>query len=147
MRFIDVPKARRFVDANIFLYAFLKTERKLSEDSTRLKRASKYIIQRIENGERVLTSVVHLAETSNILESMTSDSSTEIVESILLNENIEIAEVDKEIYTTAIELAKIYKISLNDCVAVVIMKTHGVSEIYSFDDDFDKIDGIARVEK
>lgn len=137
----------RFIDANILLYAFLKTERKLSEHDIRLKQASKSIIERIEKNEKVLTSVVHLSEISNILESIMPANALEIIESMLMDENIEIAEVSKEMYATAIELAKIYKISLNDCVATIIMKAKGVEEIYSFDGHFDEIDGISRIEK
>jgi len=138
----------RFVDANVFLYAFLKTGRKLSEKETRLKRISSGIIERIEKGEKVLTSAVHISEVSNMLESLTSKETTqEIVESVLLNENIEIAEVGKGIYMASLELAKIHKVSINDCVASIIMKAKNISEIYSFDNDFDKIDGIVRIEK
>lgn len=137
----------RFADANVFLYAFLKTERKLSEKDVKLKQASKSIIERVEKSEKVLTSVVHLSEISNILESMMSSNALDIIESILMNENIEIVEVNKDMYATATELSKIYKVSLNDCIAIIIMKTNGINEIYSFDSDFDKIDGIKRVEK
>ena len=138
----------RFVDANIFLYAFLKTGRKLSEREIMLKRVSRNIVERIEKDEKVLTSAVHVSEVSNMLESLTSNETTyEIIESVLLNNNIEIAEVGKEIYVAALEIAKTHKVSINDCVASVIMNTKNVSEIYSFDSDFDKIDGIIRIEK
>lgn len=137
----------RFADSNVFVHAFLKTERKLSEKDMRLKRASKEILERVEKNEKVMTSVVHLSEISNILESLASNElACEIIESILLNENIEVAEIDKGAYTTALELAKTYKISLNDCVACVAMKKNGIGEIYSFDADFDNIDGIRRIE-
>ena len=137
----------RFVDANIFLYAFLKTGRKLSENDKKLKQISKSIIERIEKSERVITSVVHISEISNVLESLMPLSAIEIIESILMNSNIEIAEIDKEIYSTALELAKIYKVSLNDCVASVVMKKNGINEVYSTDRHFDEIDGISRIEK
>lgn len=143
----DALSARRFMDANIFIYAFLKTERKLSEKEAKLKQASKSIIERVEKNEKIITSVVHLSEISNVIESVTPSDALGIIESILMNENIEIAEINKDTYATAIELAKIFKVGLNDCIATVIMKTNGIREIYSFDGDFDKIDGISRIEK
>jgi predicted nucleic acid-binding protein len=36
-------------------------------------------------------------------------------------------------------------LSLADCVAVLIMKKYGISEIVSFDSDFDKVKGIVRI--
>ena len=36
-------------------------------------------------------------------------------------------------------------LSLADCTAIHTMKENGIYEILSFDDDFDKVDGIVRV--
>ncbi len=36
-------------------------------------------------------------------------------------------------------------LSLADCTAIHTMKENGIHEILSFDDDFDKVDGIIRV--
>ena len=36
-------------------------------------------------------------------------------------------------------------LALADCLAVLIMEKMGISEIVSFDDDFDKVDGIIRL--
>ncbi|MBE6494276.1 MAG: PIN domain-containing protein [Methanosphaera stadtmanae] len=36
-------------------------------------------------------------------------------------------------------------LSLADCLAVIVMSKRGITEIVSFDDDFDKVEGIIRV--
>ncbi len=107
----------KFADANIFLYAFLEPKKKLAGKQSSLRQESKNIVTRIEKGERVM----------------------------LLNENIEIIKVSKELYAAALELAKIYDISINDCIAIEVMKINNIKEIYSFDSDFDKADGIKRI--
>lgn len=138
----------RFVDANVFLYAFLEPKKRLAGKQSVLKQESRDIVTRIEGGERVITSVVQLSEISNILEARASRKyAREIIESILFNENIEISGVKKETYAAASELAKIYDISINDCVAIEIMKANDIKEIYSFDSDFDKADSIRRIVK
>lgn len=138
----------RFIDANVFLHAFLEPPRKLTESEKTLKQSSKDIIRRIEKTERVVTSVIHLSEISNVLESRGSNKITrEIIESILFSENIHIAEVNKELYGASLEMAKIYDIDINDCAALAIMKMNNIKEIYSFDSDFDKIEEIKRIEK
>ena len=57
-----------FVDANVFVYEFLKPKRKLQPHEERIKLAAKKIIARINEGETTLTSVVHYSEVCNILE-------------------------------------------------------------------------------
>ncbi len=36
-------------------------------------------------------------------------------------------------------------LALADCLAILIMKKRGITEIVSFDDDFDKVEGIVRI--
>ncbi len=57
-------------------------------------------------------------------------------------ENLKIVGITEEEYLIAIELMKKYKVNVNDCLAIYIMKKEGIKEIYSFDKDFDKIEGI-----
>lgn len=138
----------RFADANIFLYAFLYPKEKLNEKQSAIKMISKNIVGRMEKDEKVVTSTVQLSEICNILESREPHKfAQEVIESILLNDNIEIAEVGKETYMTSLELAKTYNIGINDCVALAVMNEKNIKEIYSFDSDFDKIEGIKRLER
>ncbi len=58
----------KFVDATVFIHAYLKPSRKLEPHEKELKKGARQIIERIENGEKVTTSVVHFTETANILE-------------------------------------------------------------------------------
>ena len=58
----------RFLDSNIFIYAFYKSNRQLTTLEKAMKDSSKRIINDIENGkESVVTTVVHLSEMVNIL--------------------------------------------------------------------------------
>ncbi len=138
----------RFVDANVFLYASIKPKSTATGKIKDIKEKSVEIVKKISGGEKVLTTTVHISEVSNVLESsMPSKLAQETIEKILFDENIEIAGVDKNIYASSLELAKILDISINDCVALVAMKSNGIKQIYSFDSDFDKVEGIERVEK
>ena len=57
-----------YVDANVFVYAFLKTKRNLQPHEVNIKEAAKKIVSRINEGEKVATSVVHFSEVCNILD-------------------------------------------------------------------------------
>ncbi len=136
----------KFLDANVFLYAFLKAHS--TEDGRLAKKAAQTILARLQNGEKVLTSVVHLSEVANIAEDkLPFDQQKRLFESIMLNNSIEVKAVDKQLYSLAVEYAMDHKIGVNDALAVVVMQKENIQEIYSFDSDFDVVSGIVRLTK
>jgi hypothetical protein len=50
----------RFVDANVFIYAVVRPRREMPKDIADIKERAKSIIRRSGDGEKALTSVVHL---------------------------------------------------------------------------------------
>ena len=136
----------RFIDASVFIYAFLKTKRKLRENKLAIKKRAKEIIRLVNEGEEVLMSTSHFSEIANILEDrMPLKEALEIEEAILLKENIKVLSVSGEDYLNSLEIAKEFDVGINDALAYVIMQRQGINEIYSFDRDFDKFSGIKRV--
>ena len=136
----------RFIDSSVFLYAFIKPKRKIPRDVLELKKKAKNILIRVDEGEEVATTVVHITEIANILETHISKTkSIEYVEAILSKPSIHIYDVDIASYTEALLKAKEYFIGINDALALVFMEKLGINEIYSFDKDFDKIKSIRRV--
>ena len=136
----------RFIDSNIFLHAFLKPRRKLSEQESKIKEQSKAILERVEQGEDVALSVVHLSEVVNILE---SGRGLEVAQGFLAwvisSDNIEVYTVTVEEYEVALPLSQEYDISPNDALAVNQMRTNSLEEIYSQDKHFDGIENIKKV--
>ncbi|MGQ4891424.1 MAG: type II toxin-antitoxin system VapC family toxin [Candidatus Njordarchaeia archaeon] len=133
----------RFIDSNIFIHAWIKPKRKLNEKEMTIKENSKKILQRVEKGEKVVTSVIHLSEIANLLESrMRLDKSLIYIEAIIGNRNIEIMEVDKNDLIESLEIAREYMIGLVDAVAVTIMEKLGIKEIYTQDKDIRRADVI-----
>jgi predicted nucleic acid-binding protein len=126
----------KFIDSNVFVYAYLKPKREISEKISRMKEKAKEILMKINYGkERVVTSVVHISEIANIVESLSSISkSIEIIENILNNENIIVKDVTTQDYIEAVRVANREKVSVNDALAYVIMRNNNISEIYTFDE-------------
>jgi predicted nucleic acid-binding protein len=60
-------------------------------------------------------------------------------------DNVEIVGVTREAYFAAAELGADLKLEANDALAVDVMRLKGVNEVYSFDEDFDRIEGVARL--
>jgi predicted nucleic acid-binding protein len=59
----------RFIDASVFVHAFLKPKRDLKKHEVEIKEAAKEIVKRINDGEKVATTLVQISEIANILES------------------------------------------------------------------------------
>ena len=139
----------KFLDANVFIYAYYKPKKQLTDKEKQMKEQAKKIITDISNGkEKALTTVVHLAEIVNILKhGMPLERLTEVIRGILMLENIKVQSVTKEAYFVANELGDDLKLEANDALAIDIMRSNNVTEIFSFDRDFDHIEGITRIPK
>ncbi len=131
----------RFVDASVFVHAFLKPKRKLKPHEVKMKESAKEIVKRINDGEEVGITVVQIAEIANLLESyLPLSEALKVEEFLLLAGNVKVFDVTKKDCLKALKIAKEKNVGLSDAIAYVIMKKNSVEEIYSFDSDFDKLD-------
>jgi len=135
-----------FVDASVFIYAFLRPKRKLQPHEASIKDAAKKIVSRINEGEEVAMSVVHFSEVCNVLEDyLPLDEALEIERGLLFRDNIVIHEVSEEDYLEALFTAEDHRVGVNDALAYVMMKEEGLRKVYSFDRDFDAFTDIKRI--
>ncbi len=139
----------KFIDSNPLIYAFYKPKDEvLDEKKKDLKDKSKTIVSRINEGEKVLTTAIHISEVYNLLKrSYNQKTLNKLVHSLILKENIQIAGVDRKTLLSGQELAINNNIDLNDGIAVTIMQQMDVEEIYSFDAHFDNFKWITRLKK
>jgi uncharacterized protein len=137
----------RFLDANIFIYAYYRPKKQLTEKEEAMKDQAKRIVSSISQGkEQVTTTVVHISEIVNILKNgMPQDQLTQIILGLFMLNNMKIVDVTKDTYFAAAELGQDLKLEPNDALAVDIMRQNEITEIYSFDEHFNNIDGIAKL--
>jgi hypothetical protein len=137
----------RFLDTNVFVYAYYKPKKQLSQKELDMKENARNIVSNVIQGkENVLTTVIHLSEIVNILKHvMTLDEVREIVRGLFMLENVKIADVTRNMFFDASELGNELKLDANDALALDVMESNGVAEIYSFDEDFDRVDKIKRL--
>jgi len=136
----------RFVDASVFLYAYLRPKKAVPNEIAEMKKAARAILRRVNTSEKVYSSLIHLSEVANILEAvMPVNESRTIMRDLLYATTIVILEPTKGNYLDAIEVADEANVGLNDGLAYVLMKTTGAKEIYSFDQHFDRFDDIERI--
>ena len=99
------------------------------------------ILKRVENGEEIVTTVVHLSEVANILEAKLGLSvALDFLEELLTAKNVTVLPVSTEDYLRSLIVAKERGISVNDALAYLKMKELGIEEIYTFDKHFLNLD-------
>jgi len=125
----------RFLDANIFIYAYYKPRKELSGKARWMKEKSKKTLKRINDGEEeVVTTVVHLSEVNNFLKKSMGMASLQNLYSL---ENFKIVDVSAEDYLAAIAMMAETGLDANDCLALKVMRDMEITEIYSFDRGFE----------
>jgi hypothetical protein len=139
----------RFLDANVFIYAYYKPKKQLTQKEKQMKEQAKQIITNVSQGkEEVMMTVVHLSEIVNILKhGMQLDPLVNIIRGLFMLDNVKIHGVTREAYFAATELGDDLKLEVNDALAVDVMRMNNIQEIYSFDEDFDRIEEISRLPK
>jgi len=139
----------RFLDANVFIYAYYKPKKQLTQKEKQMKDHAKKIISEVsQRKEEVTMTVVHLSEAVNILKhGMPLERLTNVIFGLFMLDNVKIRGVSREAYFAATELGDDLKLDPNDALAVDVMRLSNIKEIYSFDRDFDKIGGISRLPK
>jgi len=131
----------RFIDTTVFIYAVLKPRRELNEPEQQLKSASKEIFKRVNEGEEVITTVVHVSEVANILEDAANLSfSISFVKDLLVKRNVRVEKVNDKDYMESAVLAEEKRVSSNDALAYLVMRRLDVEEIYTFDKHFRNLD-------
>ena len=137
----------RFLDANVFIYAYYKPKKQLTQKEMQMKEQAKKIITSVSQGkENVIITVVHVSEMVNILKhGMRPDQVTAIIRGLFMLDNVRILDVTRDAYFAANELGDDLKLEANDALAIDVMRLNNIREIYSFDEDFDQIDGIVRL--
>ncbi len=131
----------RFVDSSVLIYAMLKPRKEPDGKIAEMKRKSMEILKKIQEGEEVATTVVHLSEVANVIASRNSvRTSAEFVKEFMSLKNVEVFEVSPEDYLKASLVALEREVDVNDALAYLKMTEKGIEEIYTFDRHFRKLD-------
>ena len=132
----------RFLDTNVLV-------RYLTGDDPEKAKASFALLLRVERGEEaVMTSDIVIAETVYVLQSRTYGMPRErirdLMEPIIESRGLRLPR--KSLYARAFDLYCNNRISFADAYNAAFMQAHNITEVYSYDTDFDRVDGIRRVE-
>ena len=129
----------RFVDANVFLYQIIKSPQKDYEISGK-------ILERIQSGEEAATALPVIQEVVKWLEY--NRRKGEIASFLLaVNSYFSMSKLGVfwENFIPAVEDMNKKQISFIDSTILQVMKQNKISEIYSNDKDFDRVDWVKRI--
>lgn len=119
----------RFVDASVFVHAFLKPKRELKPHEMKIKESANKIVKRINDGEEVGVTVVQVSEIANLLESyLPLNEALRVEKFLLLAGNVKVFDVTKR-DCLKVKIVKEKNVGLCDAIAYVIMMKNGVNEI------------------
>jgi len=130
----------RFLDTNLLLRYFTR-------DDEEKARAVLELLKRVErNEEKLLTSPLVIFETVFTLQSYYKLSREEIKDLLMPILNLRGLRLDfRNIFEKALEAYSKMNISFVDIFNYYFMLEYKVNEIYSFDEYFDKMEGIKRI--
>jgi len=136
----------RFIDSNVFLHAYLRPNRKLTNQEQSIKDEAKAIIVRVEKGEEVAMTTVHLSEVINIIESSLGVAkSLQFLAQIVTKKTLKVHPTSIEDYGAVLPIAQEKGVGANDALAYLSMKMHKLTEIYSFDKHFNQFKDIQKI--
>jgi len=95
----------KFVDASVFIHAFIKPKRELKPHEVKIKQAAQKIVKRINEEEKIAISVANMTEIANLLEPYMSLDGALSIEEFLIR-SAKLVTVNKQQYLEALKIAK-----------------------------------------
>ena len=129
----------RFLDTNVFIYLFVKSPKKDYE-------VAKNILLRIEQGEAAATSLAVIYEVIDWLEYNNRKKEVQTF-LVAINSYISLSKLGVEWgkFLPALKDMNNKQLDFVDALNLQVMKDNRITEIYSNDKDFDRIDWVKRI--
>ena len=140
-RLLTSPLTARFLDTNVLIRLLTR------DDEQKAQRAHSLLLRVEQDQETVETSPMVIFEVVFILEKsyrIPKETIREDINDLLSLRGMKVA--DKMLYRHALDLYVEKNISFADAYNAQLMRSRRIAEIYSWDTDFDRLEGIMRVE-
>jgi len=132
-----------YIDSNVFLYPVLYD----SEAVVEARKSKEFLLKIAQGGVEACTATVTWDEVVWVIRKIFGfDPSMEVGKKFLSFPNLRLLGVKNGTICTAQELMEKYKIKPRDAIHAATALENKVTEIVSYDKDFDEINGINRTE-
>ncbi len=131
-----------FIDTNIFIRYLNQDDLEKYQACLKLFRAAEAGTQLLVTSPEVIAEVVHVLHRRG--KSVSRSRIRVSLSRLIVTLNIKPAE--KNVYLRALALFERENIDFEDCVSVARMADEGITQMYSYDRDFDRFEHIVRLE-
>lgn len=134
-----------FVDTNIFIRYLTKDDFQKAEACLRLFEQAKHNEAELLTSETVIAEVVYILSSRRLYKLSRQDIRMRLYP-ILTISGLKLA--DKRQILRALDLYSVNNVDFEDALSIAIMERQSITDIYSYDEDFDRIEGstIKRIE-
>jgi predicted nucleic acid-binding protein len=133
----------QFIDANIFIRHLTRDDPEKAQACFDLFRREERNEVNLTTSEAVIAEVVYVLA-SKQLYNLPREQIRELLRPLVSLPGLKLAQ--RRMYLRALDLYAAYTIDFEDALLVAQMERQKVTEVYSYDRDFDQVDGITRLE-
>lgn len=134
----------RFLDTNVFVRALTLDDLERSEASRRLLLLIDEEQEEATTSESVIAEVVYVLSSRAQGYGLPRQEIIALLQPLLRSRGLRLP--DRNVYLRALDVYGLYNIDFEDALSVAHMERAGVSEIVSYDRDFDRIPEVTRTE-
>jgi uncharacterized protein len=132
-----------FLDSNIILRYLTRDDPGKAENCYLLFQKAKTGEIKLITSEAIITEVVYVLSSENLYK-LSRNEIQLLLTPIITLKGLKLSQ--KKLYLRALEVYALKNIDFEDALSFAYMENRKVKEIYSYDRDFDKLDGINRIE-
>lgn len=133
----------QFVDANVFLRYLTNDDPIKAKRCLALFQKAKLNQVALTTSESVVAEVVYLLSSKRVYNLDPQDIVTRL-RPLLVLPGLKLS--SRNLFLRALEIYATYAVDFEDALSKAHMEGHKIKEIYSYDADFDQMDGITRLE-
>jgi predicted nucleic acid-binding protein len=132
----------QFIDANIFIRHLTRDDPEKAQACFDLFRQAERNEINLTTSEAVIVEVVYVLSSKQLYD-LPRERIRELLCPLLSLPGLKLA--PRRMYLRALDLYATYAIDFEDALLVAQMERRKVAEVYSYDRDFDRVDGITRL--
>ncbi len=132
-----------FLDSNIILRYLTRDDPEKAENCYRLFQKAKTGEIKLMTSEAIITEVIYVLSSENLY-NLSRNEIQLLLTPIITLKGLKLSQ--KKLYLRALEVYALKNIDFEDALSFAYMENRKIKKIYSYDKDFDKLDGIKRIE-
>ena len=133
----------QFIDTNIFIRHFTRDDPEKAQACLELFQKAKQGQITLTTSESVIAEVVYILSSKQLYH-LSREKIRSLLYPLLSLPGLKLPQ--RKIYLRALDLYATYSIDFEDALIVAQMERQGITDLYSYDRDFERVPGVTRLE-